>query len=168
MRMLHPMSLDVAFGLAKVQEEYVTSNRRNRRLPGPIGGNNTSLEYGNLSFKPSIPVQKVSLAEMKERRYKGLCYLCEEKWNPSHKCKKAKFFVLEGTKLFQEEKLEVEQQEVHQADGNMLVECEVLEISLHAIARYLSLRTTRVSGKIKDYLVVLLIDTGSIQTFLIQ
>lgn len=52
------------------------------------------------NFKASLPVQKVSPAEMKEIREKGLCYFCDKKWNPSHKCKKARIFLMEGMELF--------------------------------------------------------------------
>lgn len=41
---------------------------------------------------------------MKERRDKGLCYNCEEKWNPSHKCKSPKLYLMQGSELFSEEK----------------------------------------------------------------
>ena len=33
---------------------------------------------------------------MDERRKKGLCYNCDEKWGFGHKCKYVKLFLLEG------------------------------------------------------------------------
>ncbi|XP_042939584.1 uncharacterized protein LOC122274627 [Carya illinoinensis] len=121
-RILHPQSLNSAFGLAKMQEEYIHSihgnfrggNYQNSYAPFSVEGNgftnnfarkdNTLVEKNN-SFKPFLPIQKVTPTEMKERREKWLCYFCGEKWNPSHKCerKKAKFFVMEGMELFRDD-----------------------------------------------------------------
>ena len=32
---------------------------------------------------------------MEERKKKGLCYNCDEKWGPGHKCKNAMLFLLD-------------------------------------------------------------------------
>jgi hypothetical protein len=39
---------------------------------------------------------------MKDRRERGLCFNCDEKFRPSHKCKK--LFVIEGIYIKEEEK----------------------------------------------------------------
>ena len=39
---------------------------------------------------------------MEERRRKGLCFNCNEKFQPGHQCKSAKLFLLKGLYLFQE------------------------------------------------------------------
>ena len=75
-RMLHPQSLNSAFGLAKMQEEYIHSIRGNFRggnyqnsfAPFSVGGNgftnnftrkeNTLVEKNN-SFKPSLPIEEI-------------------------------------------------------------------------------------------------------------
>ena len=33
------------------------------------------------------PFKRLTAAEIKQKREKGLCYYCEEKYNPSHRCK---------------------------------------------------------------------------------
>ena len=43
---------------------------------------------------------------MKERRDKGLCYNCDDKWNPIYKCKTPKLFLIHGLELPYDEKLE--------------------------------------------------------------
>ena len=45
----------------------------------------------------TLKVQKVSPAEMAERRKQGLCYYCDEKYSPGHKCKEPKFFQIDAT-----------------------------------------------------------------------
>ena len=49
-----------------------------------------------------LPLRKLSLAQMEERRKKGLCFNCDEKFQPGHQCKLAKLFLLEGLFPFQE------------------------------------------------------------------
>ena len=98
-RMLNPQSLNEAFGLAKIQEEYVWSSRKSIRSHQESG--NTSilgLPKSNvvLDTKPKILVKRITLAQMDERRKKGLCYNCDEKWGFGHKCKNVKLFLLEG------------------------------------------------------------------------
>ena len=39
------------------------------------------------------PLQKVPVALIEERRKKGLCFYCEEKWHNGHKCKSPKVFI---------------------------------------------------------------------------
>ena len=42
-----------------------------------------------------MPIQKITSAQMEERRKKGLCYYCDEKWQPRHKCKGLKLFMID-------------------------------------------------------------------------
>ena len=44
----------------------------------------------------TLKIQKVSPAEMAERRKQGLCYYCDEKYFPGHKCKEHKFFQIDA------------------------------------------------------------------------
>ena len=49
-----------------------------------------------LDSKFKLPLQKLSPAQMEERRKKGLCFNCDEKFQLEHHCKSAKLFLLEG------------------------------------------------------------------------
>lgn len=105
---------------------------------------------------------------MKERREKRLCYFCDEKWNPSHHCRKAKIYLMEGMDLFDNSEYEVEEltQEVLVNGDCGHKDEETPEISLHAIAGALSPRTMRLSGLAHGCSVVILVDTGSTHNFL--
>jgi hypothetical protein len=93
LRMLNPVTLAAAFGLAKLQEEYILSTRRSSRPTTTSYNFSKSLSWTSLgsSSTPAVtssmplqrstsvfPIQKLSLAQMKERQDKGLCYNCEE------------------------------------------------------------------------------------------
>lgn len=98
-RMLVLKSLNDAFGLAKIQEEFLIRNRKSFKpildisKPSILGL--PKLEGRNDS-KVKLPLQKLTNAQMEERRKQGLCYNCDEKWHLGHKCKGAKLFLLEG------------------------------------------------------------------------
>lgn len=102
-QMLNPAGLVTAFGHAKLQEEYLHSSKC------PLHTSSTSLSFArqqswssptnpsSLQLPPSssqlalpaklgagLPIQRISAAQMKERREKGLCYNCDERWQPGH------------------------------------------------------------------------------------
>ena len=101
--MLNPKSLNEAFGLAKIQEKYNWSCKKNAKLdqgkPSILGAppKTTFLES-----KARLPIKRISPAQMEERKKKGLCYNCDEKWGPGHKCKNAMLFLLDYVELAQE------------------------------------------------------------------
>lgn len=59
--------------------------------PGPP---KTSLALPSPTAKATVPVQRLSPTQMKERRDKRLCYNCDDKWAPGHKCRVAKLFIM--------------------------------------------------------------------------
>ena len=82
MRMLNPQSLNAAFGLAKIQEEYVLSCKRSAKYQQESGKTSIlGLPKGNavVESKPRIPIKRITPTQMDERRKRGLCYNCDEK-----------------------------------------------------------------------------------------
>jgi hypothetical protein len=114
--------------LAKIQEEYVATARKTLK-PYYMGGDRTygynsrkgiapftqrgSSNLGHFSKKDegqnslfrkpitTLPIQRVSSIVMKERRSKGLCYTCDEKWNPAHVCKAPRIYMMQGGEIQQ-------------------------------------------------------------------
>ena len=95
-KMLNPPNLGVAFGLAKIQEEYLSASKRGTKLWGEAQISNPSIldppptKNDLNSSKP--PFQKIPVAQVEDRRRKGLYFYYEEKWVARHKCKTPKFF----------------------------------------------------------------------------
>jgi hypothetical protein len=46
--------------------------------------------------KALVPVQKLTQAQMDDRRKKGLCYTCDSKWTRGHVCSMPKLFLIEA------------------------------------------------------------------------
>jgi hypothetical protein len=66
-----------------------------RQFQGSVGGNNQPKGIVNDNPKALVPVQKISPAQMDERRRKGLCYSCDAKWSRGHVCVVPKLFLIE-------------------------------------------------------------------------
>ncbi|CAA0835688.1 Uncharacterized mitochondrial protein AtMg00860 [Striga hermonthica] len=107
--------------------------------------------------KGSIPVKNISRAEMKERRLKGLCYNCDDKWSPSHKCANL-FLIYVGSDEDLEEIPEPLEEEELTIQGDAS--------SLNALAGSDSPRSLRIWGRINEKRVHVLIDSGSTHNFI--
>lgn len=176
-RMLNPINLSAAFGLAKIQEEYLLSTKKaiktlpDRFLtPKPTTPTQEPAPYNHTSSssKGFSTLKRIPASIMDERPKKGLCYHCDEKWNPSHQCWSPKIYLIQG--------------EEEQVDSNLLqLEPELIpskdeglddnltthepEISLAAISAPPT-SNTMIYGRIVDVSVVVLVDSGSTHNFL--
>ena len=98
--MFNPQTLSTAFGLAKIQEEYLNASRKGTKSWGEVPLSRPSI-LGPSPAKNDVrslktPLHKVPVALIEERRKKGLCFYCEEKWHNGHKFKSPKVFLMEG------------------------------------------------------------------------
>ncbi|VFQ85138.1 unnamed protein product [Cuscuta campestris] len=160
-RMHNPKTLMQAYKAARLQEEVFepqakswglrTSGRQQARiLPTPgfqksanhhkIPPNrNTQNEGLN---KPPMG-RRLTSAEMDEKRAKGLCFFCDEKYVAGHKCaNKKQIFLVDVT----EEELVVEDEGTScDSDSSLELE-ELMTISLQALMGVTGYQTIRVTG----------------------
>ena len=93
---------------------------------------------------------------MNERREKGLCYNCDEKFIPGHKCKSLTLFLVDGNDYCDE-------------DMDCSLDSDViphLEISLHAIAGATNPQTMCVIRYYHNKPLYILLDSSSTYNFL--
>ena len=176
-RMLGPKNLNEAFGLAKMQEEYLWSCRRSSKIPHDgsrpsiLGIPKPKNSISTSESRTKVPLQRLTAAHMEERRKKGLCYHCDEKWQSGHQCKGARIFLL-GVSFSQELPSSGPQLVELEADGSVVLSegQDVLqdspEITLYALVGSPSPGTMRIEGKIQGHCLVILIDTSSTHNFL--
>ncbi|KAJ0027159.1 hypothetical protein Pint_35705 [Pistacia integerrima] len=101
-----------------------------------------------------MPIKKLSLAELRERREKGLCFNCNEKLGPGHQCKK--LFLIEGC-----------WSDGDDDDVDMAVEeVNTPEVSIHAIYGAWALQTMKIHARLGQCGIIILVDSGCTHNFL--
>ncbi|KAK2971290.1 hypothetical protein RJ640_001316 [Escallonia rubra] len=150
-----PATLSAAVGLARL---YEARNQHTKKIATSETKKPTNYRFNSSSS--SLPVKRLTPAELSERRAKGLCFNCNEKFGPGHRCKK--LFLIEGCWSEDEEEKDDEKEgELETNEGE-----EVPEISIHAMCGAKAPQTMRVKGKMGARQVTFLIDSGSTHNFL--
>jgi hypothetical protein len=134
-----------------------------KSMENVASGNNQNKANPSIYGKAILPVQKISNAEMMERK-KGLCYNCDAKWSRGHVCASPRLFLIEEIEEMVDKLQEVE---VEPDPGDFFLE-DFPEISLHAIIGNPTPKTIRIVGMIKNHKIIILIDSGSTHNFLDQ
>jgi hypothetical protein len=98
---------------------------------------------------------------MSERRKKGLCYNCDERWSLDHRCKNRKLYLMEEVEDEEAELIEIEEEEVEAK-----LEDKKAEITLCALLGSTSPSTMRVITILNGQKTVVLLDTGSTHNFM--
>ncbi|XP_059456434.1 uncharacterized protein LOC132186472 [Corylus avellana] len=135
-----------------------------RQNHGGFGGTNQTKGFINDTPKAIVPVQKISPTQMDERRKKGLCYSCDDKWSRGHVCAVPKLFLIEeveGLKRVMEMTTSGQEEE---DPGKFFLDADP-EISLNAITGTPNPNTMRIMGVLKGQQVIILIDSGSTHNF---
>ncbi|CAL5340382.1 unnamed protein product [Camellia sinensis] len=156
----HPETVEAqAIGLAKMQENSIEAITRRARQGNRAG--ESSFSHQAKQNPVMNPVRKELPKDWEEKKAKGLCFKCNEKYTRGHICKKKQLYALE---------VEQEDQEQVEDEGADVEEDQVpeeeLQISLNALSGSVSYRTMRVKGNVKKKLVMILIDSGSTHNFL--
>ncbi|KAF3952555.1 hypothetical protein CMV_021899, partial [Castanea mollissima] len=110
--------------------------------------------------------RKISWEEMQKQREKGLCFSCNEKCTPGHRCAASQALLTEvcPQQEFVEESFDKLEEGVVKDHEDCKEEAPL--ISLHAIAGCSSPRTMQVKAKIGKRELVVLIDNGSTHNFM--
>ncbi|KAF2289163.1 hypothetical protein GH714_029196 [Hevea brasiliensis] len=189
-RMFKPSTLAEAYSLARLQEitvaaiqnkpkpsvkpasyNYLPLSRITTQIQThkpTITTTSSSREQSGLLPLPSLPKppavpaknSKITDKDMDERRAKGLCFWCEEKYTPAHKCKKKQAYVMQ---LITEENEEDEENEDKGVEGEMASD---MQLSLNAMWGTQGTQIMRIKGECGKRILHVLVDTGSTHNFL--
>lgn len=113
----------------------------------------------NNSQKPRKP--PISSAEYKERRMKNLCFWCDEKFSPTHKCNGRRLYSLEICPEEEEEKDEFQEALEELSQEEMCVPEGSQNICMYALNGMPVYNTLKLQGMIEGKTVVILLDSGS-------
>ncbi|KAH9780314.1 hypothetical protein KPL71_008031 [Citrus sinensis] len=153
-RMFKPKTLKEAISLARTRDEQLT---RQKRFTWPIPQNRPLAAVTPVNQRAAIAPKRLGWEEMQKRRAQGLCFSCNERFTPGHKCQGPRLLLIESHNNSQENEEETE------SEGNRE---EKLEVFIHALTGWSSPRTMRVAASIKSQLIMVLIDSGSTHNFL--
>ncbi|KAJ8754363.1 hypothetical protein K2173_002814 [Erythroxylum novogranatense] len=110
---------------------------------------------------PSRPasgfVKRLTWDELNERKRLELCFKCNDKFGPGHKCKK--LFSIQAVLEDSDDDIEMEIEDQDSAE-------EVPAISLHAIAGFEGPKTMRLCGRVVRLDGMVLVDSGSTHNFI--
>jgi hypothetical protein len=161
--MAQPQSWVEATKRAKEAQQVVSSqNQKPSFIPLPEPINPTT---------PSAPlkIQKLTRAEMVERQLKGLCYNCDDKYFPSHKCKEQKLFMAISEDI-SEEDIETPLVSELPETPDITPPSDPLEvkpvISLNTLTSFSALQILKLINYIKHRKVIILVDIGSTHNFI--
>ncbi|GAV79456.1 hypothetical protein CFOL_v3_22921, partial [Cephalotus follicularis] len=105
-----------------------------------------------------FPVRKMTTNELKARREKGLCYNCDDKYHPGHKCKAQSHFHLVISELPKSNSVDEDSSEEEME--------EIPEVILQALVGQVNHQTLRLISHFKAYKLQVLIDEGSTHNFM--
>jgi hypothetical protein len=161
-----PSTLTAAVGLGKLYEAHVLAQKK------PTFTLDSKPKFSQIASSGSTqgfrnnnpPTRRLNEAEMKDQRERGLCFNCDEKFHPGHRCKK--LFVIEGIYTREEEENDGETDLSAEELEPTAEEFGVPEISLNALTGVSTPQKMRVRGQFKGGTVVILVDTGSTHNFM--
>ncbi|RYR38078.1 hypothetical protein Ahy_A09g043029 [Arachis hypogaea] len=178
-----PASLLQGVSLAKLFEErfFLSSSRwkssyppPQHTVPKPSPGSNPM----TLSPNPTSPLlptptsstklRKLSPTEIQFRREKGLCFTCDERFSPSHKCATKHYFLIQTTEAIPEDPpIKEENTEIKQPDdfGEHIPE-DSHHLSYNALTGIPAKRSIRFTGTVKGRELRVLMDGGSSDNFI--
>ncbi|KAK1651826.1 hypothetical protein QYE76_069631 [Lolium multiflorum] len=178
-RLHHPRTVDAALSLAETQEELSEESRplsppsryksnyqpayARTGFPGKGILNHKHEDKDKGDNKPQWQ-NKFQLLKA-QRRERGECFKCGDKFHPGHKCSKSVpiNLVEELVEILQ---MSVGDSEGEESEGNSSSEETFMHMSLGAIGGTVKKKSLRLQGTIRDKQVLILVDSGSFGNFI--
>lgn len=115
------------------------------------------------NLSSSIPVRSLTAVEMHEKRNRGLCFNCDERWSMKHRCKnKGLVMLLDGDDIDTPDEEAIADGETTSPDNVIMEDVSSLNTLLGAEVP----RSLRILGKHGKFSFQVLIDNGSTQNFI--
>lgn len=154
-----PSPTAIADGGSKPRSSYTPPSTTKSFTPysTPMSGTTKSTLPPLLPTPPIPPIKKMSTAEMQIRREKGLCYTCDAKFTPHHRCPNKHLMLFH---------CEEDDDPGGDVEPPPEVDATLHHLSLHALRGTSGAATIRFHGNILGIAVQVLLDGGSSDNFL--
>ncbi|GJT84253.1 putative mitochondrial protein [Tanacetum coccineum] len=175
----HAMKLTISLGGNKNYDMFIRGGGSNRSM-GPTSTSSYTRNSGTSSTRTLVstipadrkngsgslvrpgPFKRLTEAEFTEKRSEGLCFKCDEKFLPGHRCPTK---ILQVLLVGDDE--EFVEEETNGSDTSH-VHLDSVEVSLNSVIGFTSPRTMKLCGNIGGIDIVVLIDSGATHNFLSQ
>ncbi|KAH6766455.1 hypothetical protein C2S52_017438 [Perilla frutescens var. hirtella] len=179
-----PTTLEETFELARVfKEKYQDSyaegrliSRTSNRANGIVTQNNTLGAGGsesrgargvsmgqNLKATNTLPVRRLTPAQIREKREKGECFNCDQKWSVSHRCPNRSLMIL----VMEEGEDTLDEEDGQNDEGNEDENIIIKDISsLNSMFGKMAPRSLRLKGRMGKQVFQVLINNGSNHNFI--
>ncbi|XP_024022962.1 uncharacterized protein LOC112092044 [Morus notabilis] len=146
-------------------ESSLRSQTPRETFPGPkVRDPPTGPTHPTASGGPAF--RRLSFEEIQQKRARGLCYWCDEKFSPRHRCKLRQLQVL----LAAEDDFGREEGHLEEGEATLEEEEEVGEetaaLSLNSIQGFTIAKTMKLQGTIGGREVAVLVDSGASHSFI--
>lgn len=116
----------------------------------------------------TIQTKHLTKQEWEERRRKGLCFSCGQKYTPQHKCTEGQFRIMllgDGDELDDDGEV-IRAEEVHDLNDQSEGECHALDSNGVTSDTTPLLKTIKLLGELNGYSALILVDSGASHNFL--
>ncbi|XP_071716761.1 uncharacterized protein [Rutidosis leptorrhynchoides] len=152
-----PRTASASYNVTKSPASYINKNvaspAAHTQLVSPSSGYNTTQRFNS---------RRLTQKELDEKRSKGLCFVCDQKYMPGHKCS-GQVYSLE---VICEDESGDTQEGDEFSDAMDTYANDTPQISLSALTGTSTYQTMRITGHIRNQGVHILIDSGSTHNFL--
>ncbi|KAJ4980434.1 hypothetical protein NE237_031271 [Protea cynaroides] len=165
-----PTTMSEAVGLVRLHESKLTEAKHswNRPVSNRFTPTTTSPMPPLIAAPPTanrLPIKRLTPAQMQALREKGLCYNCDERFSPGHRCRSRQLFLLQ----YVDDEADIEPESSFAIEPpadppplDSIAQPKIpitSEISYHALAGHHSPTTLRFSASIHGSPVQVLVDS---------
>lgn len=132
-----------------------------------VGRNSFSGDSSKTTSKTTPETKRLTLDEINDKKKRGLCFHCDEKFTPGHDCRKKRLYIIMDNQAEEENEEFVVIWENDNNTKEVLNEHEA-GISIDAMVGSKGTHTIKVKGQIKNRAITILVDSGSTHNFISQ